>query len=205
MKNNETKPDQAEKIEFIDHWIEVNRVISKFKIIAFIQSFGVVALAIVIGLLTSADPIVAILDNGVTTFQESYRAKKQYSKQDIENNVRTFILSRYQFDKLLPDEISADLAPIVTEGARKRFFANLAKEHKSLKGKIVRNIVADLEIVVSKEAITAEFYHIIEIDGIPLPTRKALSMQLIEGEKTRWNPAGLYINRVVEHINKEAK
>ena len=99
--------------------------------------------------------------------------------------------------------ILQNIRPFVTEGFYKKLLQQLKRDdNRSIKGKKVKQVIADVKVEVGKKSIVASFYKLLIIEKIPLPVFAQISFQLSRGATTNANRLGMYINGVIKHESK---
>lgn len=122
---------------------------------------------------------------------------------DVKKFVHKFIDNYYNWAELDPDKILVSVAPLVTEGFRDNTAPVLkVRKDKEFLGKKVQQSVAGIKVIVNKDSTVATFDVVLRVEGIPLVVPMQVSFQLAMGEKTDWNPIGIYINSLTEHEGK---
>ena len=75
----------------------------------------------------------------------------------------------------------------------------LERKNKDFKGQEVSQDIAHIKVKISEKEIIVTFDKIFHIASIPLVVPTQVSVQIINGATTKWNPMGLYVNGILEH------
>lgn len=189
----------------IKQWIALNGMLKTAKIVAVTQAVVILLLTMVSLNLYFKDPLVVLTDGNTRSFVTAKRKPQDLSPQDIERYVKDFISLKYEWNDFEPMMILERIRPYVKEGFYDKLLSTLKKDKsKAIKGKSIRQTIADVKVKVEKDAVFASFFKILIIEGIPLPIKTEIAFQLAKGATSAINPFGIYVNGVVEH-NEENK
>ncbi|MDH5582147.1 MAG: hypothetical protein OEY33_09610, partial [Bdellovibrionales bacterium] len=103
--------------------------------------------------------------------------------------------ARYSWENINPSILVRNLSPISTNGFLKKLRAELKKEKEGS----FKQTITNLEIVLTEKESFAKFDKIFKINNIPLIVPTEISLKVIQGERSKWNPMGLYVDGIVEH------
>ena len=138
----------------------------------------------------SAPPIVVLSDGTGKNFFTGKRRPVSATKDNVKVFLKDFVLSRYASDGSGRESVLENISPMVTAGLLKKIKQSI----KAKRG--VRRSVASVEVSFAEKGAWVSFHLIEEVRGIPFVVSKKLFVQLKRGGRTRWNPMGIYINRI---------
>ena len=87
----------------------------------------------------------------------------------------------------------------MTQGAAAKILKQMTQEQSSFGDKLIAQQITPVAVTMAEGSITATFYRVMTVINTPLVMPVQLSFQLNQGERTPWNPAGLYINGIIEY------
>ena len=164
---------------------------------------ALVALSILVGILATANPIVVERQDGLKTYLQGKREKQTISDSDIESFVEMWIRARYEWSSYEPDHVAKAIAPVSSDGLQEKVRSQMAKGAAgACKGQTVEQTVSGVKVKASENEISATFDRVIRINGIPIVVPLEVTLEVIKGRSTRWNPIGLYVNGVTERGDK---
>ncbi len=178
----------------INQWVALNRILFLYKVGGAAVA-GLCALLVILCLtLSNRNPIVAIQQGADYTFVQGTRRPVPLGEDNIKRFVEEYVGLAYQWDTLDPNHIGEDIAPLVTDNFRAQEIAELSQEKdKDFMGKKVKQSVAGLGIQITKDSTVATFDVVLRVDNVPLVVPTQVSFQLVQGDRTQWNPLGLYV------------
>jgi hypothetical protein len=183
----------------------LNRTLLIYKFVAA----GVIILAVLMALFvlyrSGADPVVVVERCGVKNFFEGKRDAVKITDTDVKEFAEEWIKLRYTWSDFDPDKIAKRVEPISTEGFKQKLIELLTKkgaQGKDQKAQKLEEIAANIRITLTDKEVLAIFDRIVRINGIPIVVPSEVSLQVIQGSVSNWNPLGLYVNGVVEHEDK---
>lgn len=148
-----------------------------------------------------SDPIVVLKDKTENCFVEAKRSSVEVTDGDIVTFVRTWIVNRYEWEKLDEEQLVRSLSPMTSEGLiskiREQFRNGPEKEFKDKA--VIQYVSKDIRVNLSKNTVVASFDRIVRVNGIPLVDPAEMEFSLVRGTKTKQNPHGIYVNGITEH------
>ncbi|MBY0386310.1 hypothetical protein K2X05_14225 [bacterium] len=181
-------------------WISLNRVLMFYRYMSAVFIFLALGAWVMMAWSLLRDPFVVVMNQNERIWVESEKKDIPIEKEEIVEIIKRFIEKRYQWKKLNLDDVLHHIQPITTTGLLDKVKDDLVLFIKNdLSKKNFQQAVANIEVKVSNNAITASFDRVIRVDGLPLVAPLQLSLELIRGSRTRFNPIGLYINGIIEH------
>ncbi|MBY0384099.1 hypothetical protein K2X05_02980 [bacterium] len=181
-------------------WITLNRVLMFYRYMSAVFIFLALGAWVMMAWSLLRDPFVVVLNHKERIWVESEKKDVPIEREEIVEIIKRFIEKRYQWKKLNLDEVLHHIQPITTSGLLDKIKGDLLLFIKNdLSKKKFEQAVANIDVKVSDNSITASFDRVIRIDGLPLVAPLQLSLELIRGSRTRFNPIGLYINGIIEH------
>lgn len=181
-------------------WITLNRVLMFYRYMSAVFIFLALGAWVMMAWSLLRDPFVVVLNHKERIWVESEKKDVPIEREEIVEIIKRFIEKRYQWKKLNLDDVLHHIQPITTSGLLDKIKDDLSLFIKNdLSKKKFEQAVANIDVKVSDSAITASFDRVIRVDGLPLVAPLQLSLELIRGSRTRFNPIGLYINGIIEH------
>ena len=181
-------------------WISLNRVLMFYRYMSAVFILLALGAWVMMAWSLLRDPFVVVLNHKERIWVESEKKDVPIEREEIVEIIKRFIERRYQWKKLNLDDILHHIQPITTSGLLEKMKDDLVLFIKNdLSKKNFQQAVANIEVQVSEKSVTATFDRIIRVDGLPLVAPLQLSLELIRGSRTRFNPIGLYINGIIEH------
>lgn len=209
MDKNSNKKEEKKDVEElktmspVDQWMGLYHQLNLHKRGNLILS-GLCGLLIVLVASTMfQDPVVAIINEEQRVLLKATRKAIPVGEKEIQRIVKEFVRKRYQWDKLDPKLISENVSPLVTRGLKNKLY-NLLMDLKEngLQGKKASQKITDVDVTVTEKSVLAHFDKVLRVEGIPLIVPTGLSLMVVKGARTVWNPEGVYINGVLENANK---
>ena len=186
-----------------NQWNALNRFLFIYKAAGAAIALICVMLVVLCILLTNRRQIVVMASDQEAFYFIQKDSNSEIKEQDVKNFVQRFVKNYYNWNELLPEKILTSICPLATEGFKENTLPVLrVRKDKEFLGKKLQQSVAGVSIQVSKEATIATFDVVMRVEGIPLVVPMQVSFQLVMGDKTEWNPLGLYVNSVTEHEGK---
>jgi hypothetical protein len=137
-------------------------------------------------------------------YYQSERKSDSITEKDVENFVRDFLGQMFNWNSLTPDVILKQVAPFVTAGLADKIKQELIQRtEKDFKGKALSEGITNIQVQVTEKDVLASFDKVLRIDGTPLVVPTQIEFNIIRGSSTRWNPIGLYVNGLVEHVGSK--
>ncbi|MBY0385366.1 hypothetical protein K2X05_09425 [bacterium] len=181
-------------------WISLNRVLMFYRYMSAVFIFLALGAWVMMAWSLLRDPFVVVLNHKERIWVESEKKDVPIEREEIVEIIKRFIEKRYQWKKLNLDELLHHIQPITTSGLLEKIKDDVALFIKTdFSKKKFEQAVTNIEVKVSDSSITASFDRVIRVDGLPLVAPLQLSLELIRGSRTRFNPIGLYINGLIEH------
>ncbi len=197
-KEQKTKPGKP-----IRQWVEINRYFNIYRNSTFILLGLTFLLSSSILVLINGDPVVVIIENGKRVSYQGEKRPLKITEEDLKEAITNYVKTIYEWDSFDPHAIVTKIGPYVTEGYREKLFSTLGRmKHQNKQGESISQYVANVKVSITKTNLLASFSKVILLNGQPLATNAELSVQLVDGPKTKANPLGLYINGIVEHGNE---
>ena len=195
--------DETENSFSVNQWIAINKFLYMYKGIG-------VGLLIVVILLTATCITLANKKNIVTlsgeyesSYFQSSSTQVDLKEADIKHFIEKFVTKYYAWNDLSPDVIIKNVQPLVTDSLKETMLATLKqKKDKDFLGKSIQQKITEISVEVTKESIIATFDIVLRVEGVPLIVPTEVSLHLINGAQTEWNPMGLYVSNITSHEGK---
>ncbi|MCY4524837.1 MAG: hypothetical protein OXB84_08865 [Halobacteriovoraceae bacterium] len=148
-------------------------------------------------------PVVVLINEPQKTFTTGKRQKVAISEKEIATFVKKFIDLRYRWEGFNSQKIVARIAPLSTKSFKNALLRKLnGRKFKKIRTKKISQIPIEPKVYFSKGKVIASFDKLVKMDGVSLVAQKQVLFILQKGNKTPWNPMGIYIDGVVEHEQK---
>ena len=184
----------------INQWAALNRILFLYKVGGLAVAEVCILLAIACITLANRSPVVVIDHGGRYTFVEGEERPVPLTSDNIKRFVESYIGLAFQWNSLDPEQITRNIAPLVTDDFRSQELAQLNTEKsKTFAGKSVKQSIAGLTVQITKSSTIATFDIVLRVDGVPLVVPTQVELELVQGDQTRWNPLGLYVNGETIH------
>ena len=181
-------------------WISLNRVLMFYRYMSLVFILLALGAWVMMAWSLLRDPFVVVLNHKERIWVESEKKDVPIEREEIVEIIKRFIEKRYQWKKLDLDDLLHHIQPITTSGLLEKIKDDVALFIKTdLSKKKFEQAVTNIEVKISDSSITASFDRVIRVDGLPLVAPLQLSLELIRGSRTHFNPIGLYINGLIEH------
>lgn len=152
-------------------------------------------------------PIVVTEKCDGKTFHDGKREALKITDSDVKQFIENWIGLRYNWSEFNPEMIVRNIEPVSTFGfveKLKEIFGKKKADNSpgNRKDDKLEEMVTNIRVTLSEKDALASFDQILRINGIPLIVPTEVSLQIVKGSPTRWNPLGLYVNGAVEHEEK---
>lgn len=187
-----------------NQWATLNRTLQIYKLAA-LGLLGLCFFQVLLCFSLSSDnPVVVVKECGGKSFFDSKREEIKIGDDDISRFVETWVSLRYTWDSNDPERMFRSIEPISTDGFKEKLKGSLGKKKSDKKSKEeeLQESVANVEVTITEKDAIAAFDRIVKIKGIPLVIPSQVSLQIVRGKVSRWNPLGLYVNGALEHEDK---
>ena len=182
----------------LNQWLALNKILKTSKLVGLIQGVVMILLILLCLRMYFSPPIVVTLNGDSWHLGE--RRAVPLSKKDIGGFIEEYIQARYIWEDFNQKAILLNIRPLVTKDFYKKLSQQLRKhDNRSIKGKKVKQVVADIEVIVGEKSIVASFYKLLVIENIPLPIFSQIDVKLKQGPRTRANKWGVYIHGIIKH------
>jgi hypothetical protein len=187
----------------MNQWVLINQELRLYR--GFSYALAVIAI-VSMGLTffeANRNPIMIGADSRGKRYFEGIRQPIKITDDDVKETIEDWIALRYTWDEFDPEKIIRSIAPLTSEGLREKLKDVLEKQNAhSPKEQQLEEQVSRVRVVLGQTDATASFDVVMRINGIPLVVPSEMTIQVIQGSSTRWNPRGLYINGVIDHEQK---
>jgi len=166
------------------------------------MSLGLAGLAIVILIFTmlayTKDPIVVIQGGHGQGFYPANRQSIKVEKSDVDTFVRDYLESLYVWGSFDSEKLAGEIKPFSEDGLVAKILENQTQKFGKIKDKRLSQDISFVTVKVLEDHVMCSFIRVIKIEGIPLSVPTELNLSLIEGNRTRANPIGIYVSGIVE-------
>lgn len=208
MEIQESNKSEQKKIikSAFDQWMQVNNQVRFYKLVGIIGG-GIGALLLCVVLFQSLKAPLVVYDDGTRKIPHMATTKEfKIDEEQIARFVTEYLYLYHRWHKLDPEQILKQIAPFTTEGLAEKVQALLnQRKNRDFKGREVSQDIAHLKIKVSEKEIVASYDKVLHVSSIPLVMPSQASFQIVNGTITRWNPMGLYVNRILEHEGSQGQ
>ena len=199
-----SKNDRREVASAIDHWLSVNHQLRTQKIVSMGVAFvGFIFLGLTLFEMFRPPLVVFEGEKGRIPYLASSK-KLNIDEEQIQRFVTEFLYLYNKWEKLEPNDITKQIEPYTSDELLSKIRDILnQRKNRDFKGREVSQDIAHLKVQVSEKAIIASFDKVLHLNSIPLIVPTQVSFQLTNGNSTKWNPLGLYVNGMLEHEGSE--
>ncbi len=203
-QNGSSKNDRREVTSAIDHWLSVNHQLRTQKIVSIGVAFvGFIFLGLTLFEMFRPPLVVFEGEKGRIPYLASSK-KLNIDEEQIQRFVTEFLYLYNKWEKLEPNDIAKQIEPYTSDELLSKIKDILnQRKNRDFKGREVSQDIAHLKVQVSEKAIVASFDKVLHLNSIPLIVPTQVSFQLTNGNSTKWNPLGLYVNGILEHEGSE--
>lgn len=202
-ENNEnvSKVENEKQFKPIDQWQALNKITTTYKALAAAGFASSAFLGLMLLIIPFKDPTVVLANQSRHIFLTGEHKDLGLTKENVEDVVRNFVRLRYNWETMEPEKILGNLKAITSDGLQEKLRESLKsiRMHEIGDKKISQYITEEINVVVSEESVLAKFFVVINIEGKPIASPCELSFHVTQGPRTKWNPAGLYINGIISH------
>lgn len=191
------------KADIPNQWGQLNRELRIHRI----GALGFLGLALCLAGLayyhSLSIPIVAIRECDSTVYYQGSKESLQVKEEDIKRFIEKWVALRYTFTDAGMQQLLRGIEPYTTRGLVEKVKASLEKrKSQTPKDQKIEEYPTQIRSQLTEKDALASFDRVVRINGIPIVVPSEVSLQLVEGEQTQWNPLGLYVNGVIEHEEK---
>ena len=199
-----SKNDRREVASAIDHWLSVNHQLRTQKIVSMGVAFvGFIFLGLTLFEMFRPPLVVFEGEKGRIPYLASTK-KLNIDEEQIQRFVTEFLYLYNKWEKLEPNDIAKQIEPYTSDELLSKIRDILnQRKNRDFKGREVSQDIAHLKVQVNEKAIIASFDKVLHLNSIPLIVPTQVSFQLTNGNSTKWNPLGLYVNGMLEHEGSE--
>ena len=166
--------------------------------------WGIIALSItsliLSGLLIYSEfkpPIVVLEKESHKYFLSGIRKQTPATEESLKAFLKGFVMARYNWEKFNKETILRNISPMATKGLLRKIDRNLEANAN------IKQTAAAVKIFMDKKGAWVTFYLIVEIKEVPFIVKKKLFVQLIRGSRTKWNPMGVYMDKMIVYGGSE--
>jgi hypothetical protein len=120
----------------------------------------------------------------------------------VEQFTKEFLADLYVWDEFSGEKISHEIAPFVEDDLGSQIIGTQSQKYlKELKGKHLSQSLAFVKVSVLEDRVVCKFDRVLKIEGIPLVIPTEVTLSMVEGEPTTFNPMGIYVGGIKENEN----
>ncbi len=148
------------------------------------------------------NPVVIVRSQTAQEFYPTERKPAQIEKSDVETFTKQFLANLYAWKDFDGSKIARAIAPFSEDAlVAKVVDAQSQRYVKELKGKRLAQAITFVEVKVLEDRVNCRFDRVLKIEGIPLVIPTEVSLSLVQGEQTYFNPMGIYVTTIAENSN----
>lgn len=192
-----------EESKYFEKWsdLQTNGQFHKRVILGLIGLIGILGLIIMFA--GNSTPLVVERDISVYRVLSAERTVLQPTKESVADLASEFVKVRYEWSSFDPKTITKKIEPFTTEDFRSRLLEEIGKKSfQNKQGESVEQSLARIRPDVTEKVIIVSFDRVLRINNIPIVVPTQVSLLLVEGPKTYFNPLGLYVNGLIEHEDR---
>ncbi|MCI5072647.1 hypothetical protein MRY82_06895 [bacterium] len=193
LKKHKVKDKSIEPIVY--QWTSVVKSLELFKYLS---------LVVIVALLISSASIFYLVNKPFLAYDRKDQSVKelaalQMQPGDLKDFIQKFVKQRYTWAEFDPQKLVYNLRPMITKRFSKDLVAYLGKDKaKNKQGETIEQYVTRIKPIVTDTAAFAVFDRILRINDIPIIVPVQLRLNIIQGRKTRFNPFGFYVDKIME-------
>ena len=183
-------------------WTAQEKVLHLYKCLSL--GLGVIGFIMATALLIShfQSPLVVLRKAQEVEFYPSQRKPAPLEKPEVEAFTKQFLANLYVWNDFNGEKIARSIAPFSEEGLTSKVVGGQGQKYlKELGGKHLSQSLAFVEVSVLDDRVVCRFDRVLKIEGIPLVIPTEVTLSLIQGEPTRFNPMGIYVGGIKESEN----
>lgn len=183
-------------------WTAQEKVLHLYKLISVGACLFATSMGATLIISQFKNPFVAIAKNHAVEFYPTERLPIAMEKAEVEQFTKQFLVSLYVWSEFNGDKIAKSISPF-TEGtlSDKVIGTQSQKYLKELSGKRLSQSLAFVEVSVLPDRVICKFDRILKIEGIPLVIPTEVTLALVRGDQTVFNPMGIYVGGIKESEN----
>lgn len=183
-------------------WIAQEKTLHLYKVVAAIMGLLAFMLTVVLIVAHFRNPIVAVAKAHDVEFYPTERKRAPLDKADVELFTKQFLASLYVWGEFNNDKIIRAITPFTQDGLAAKVIGGQSQKYlKELPGKHLAQSIAFVQVSVLEDRVVCKFDRVLKIEGIPLVIPTEVTLSMIEGEATSFNPMGIYIGGIKENEN----
>ena len=183
-------------------WTAQEKVLHVYKVLSL--GLGIFGLVMAVGFVATQfqNPLVVVAKAHEVEFYPSERKRAPLEKQEVEQFTKQFLASLYVWDEFKSEKIARGIGPFVEIGLADKVIGTQSQKFlKELGGKRLSQSLAFVKINVLDDRVVCSFDRVLKIEGIPLVIPTEVTLSMIEGEPTNFNPMGIYVGGIEEREN----
>lgn len=206
IEENKMNEEKAQVKSALNQWMQANNQIRFYKLVGVFGG-GLCALLLSVVLFQSMKAPLVVYDDGEKRVPHVATTKEfKIDEEQIRRFVIEYLYLYHKWEKLEPELILKQISPFTTEGLEEKIKSLLyQRRDRDFKGREVNQDIAHIKVKISEKEIVTSFDKVLHVNGIPLVMPSEASFQIINGETTRWNPMGLYVNGILEHEGSQGQ
>jgi len=183
-------------------WTAQEKVLHVYKLLAL--GLGILSLLTMVGIvvLQFQNPIVVVTKPHAVEFYPTTRKRAPLEKSEVELFTKQFLAGLYVWDEFSAGKITRAIAPFADgELSTKVATGQSQKYLKELAGKHLSQSLAFVKVSVLDDRVVCRFDRVLKIEGIPLVIPTEVTLSMIEGEPSEFNPMGIFVGGIEESEN----
>ena len=180
-------------------WTAQENLIHFYKMVSLGLGFLVLIVLVFTAMAYFRDPIVVVKQGAVQEFYGAARQDIKVEKEDVESFTKNYLTALYRWSEFNPKKLAGEITPFSEEGLVPKVMASQTHKLGKLQDKKLSQDLAFVSVQILADRVTASFLRVLRIEGIPLVVPTELTLSLIEGARTRFNPMGIYVAGIMEN------
>ena len=183
-------------------WAAQEKVLHVYKLLAL--GLGSICTLMLVAFLVQQfqNPIVVVARAHEVEFYPSERKSAPLERAEVESFTKDFLVGLYVWSEFSADKITHAIAPFTEDGLAPKVIGVQSQKYlKELSGKHLAQSLAFVQVSVLTDRVVARFDRILKIEGIPLVIPTEVTLSMIQGEPTKFNPMGIYVGGITESDN----
>lgn len=180
-------------------WAAQEKMLHNYKLLSVVIGVFAVMLAIALIIDHFKNPIVVVSKPHEVEFYPTERKRAPLDKSEVELFTKQFLASLYVWNDFNTEKITRGLVPFTEDSlAAKVITGQNQKYLKELPGKHLAQSLAFVQVSVLDDKVVSQFDRVLKIEGIPLVIPTEVTLTMILGEPTSFNPMGIYVSGLKE-------
>ena len=183
-------------------WTAQEKLLHLYKMVVVALSILTFALFTTMAVSHFEAPLVVVQKGHAVEFYPTERIRTPLEKSEVEQFTKQFLASLYVWGEFDAQKISRSIAPFSEDGLPEKVTGIQSQKYlKQLAGKHLAQSLAFVDVSVLDDRVVCKFDRVLKIEGIPLVIPTEITLSVVKGDPTSFNPMGIYIGGIKEIEN----